>query len=83
MSRPTRTHYPDSEPNPLCCVLNGEATNVIVIVLTRWRLEATIYLTRGENANNYTTDAVCNIMDYACKHISSNVRRHIFQDFKF
>ena len=80
---PTRTHYSDYELTPLCCVLSGKATNINFIVLTRWRLEDTIYLTREENSNHYTNDAVCNIMDSACNHIFSNVRRHIFQDFKF
>jgi hypothetical protein len=42
------------------CVLSGEATNTncIVFGLTRPRLELTIYRTRGEHANHYTTDAV-------------------------
>jgi hypothetical protein len=40
----------------------GEATNTnfIVFVLTRSRLEPTIYRTRGEHANTNTTDAVAN-----------------------
>jgi hypothetical protein len=46
--------------SPQCCVLSGEATNtnVIVVGLTRPGLERTIYRTRGEHANNYTTDKV-------------------------
>jgi hypothetical protein len=38
----------------------GEATNTnfIIFVLTRSRLEPTIYRTRGEHANTNTTDAV-------------------------
>jgi hypothetical protein len=41
-------------------VLSGEATNInfIVFGLTRPVLEPTIYRTRGEHANHYTTDAV-------------------------
>jgi hypothetical protein len=41
-------------------VLSGEATNTNIIVfgLTRPGLEPTIYHTRGEHANHYTTDAV-------------------------
>ena len=44
----------------LCCVLNGEAThtNSIAFGLTRLGLEPTIYHTRGEHANRYTTDVV-------------------------
>jgi len=39
---------------------SGEATNTnfIVFGLTRPGLESTIYRTRGEHANHYTTDAV-------------------------
>jgi hypothetical protein len=39
---------------------SGEAThiNFIVFGLTRLGLEPTIYCTRGEHANHYTTDAV-------------------------
>jgi hypothetical protein len=42
------------------CVLSGEATNTnfIVLGLTRPGFEPTIYRTRGEHANHYTTDAV-------------------------
>jgi hypothetical protein len=42
------------------CVLNGEATNTnfIVFGLTRRGLDPTIYRTRVEHANHYTTDAV-------------------------
>jgi hypothetical protein len=42
-------------------MLNGEATNTnfIVFGLTyKSELEHTIYRTRGEHANHYTTDAV-------------------------
>ena len=47
---------------PLCCVLSGEATNnnLKVFGLTRPGLKPTIYRTRGEHANHYTTDAVLN-----------------------
>jgi hypothetical protein len=46
----------------LMLLLNGEATNTnfIVFHLTRPWLEPTIYHTRFENANYYTTDAVYN-----------------------
>jgi len=41
-------------------VLSEEATNTnfIVFGLTRSRHESTIYHTRGEHTNHYTTDAV-------------------------
>jgi len=41
-------------------VLSGEATNTnfIVLGLTRSGLAFTIYRTRGEHANHYTTNAV-------------------------
>jgi hypothetical protein len=41
-------------------VLSGEATNTnfIVFGLTRPRIEPTIYWTRGEDANHYTTDTL-------------------------
>ena len=41
---------------------SGEATitNFIVLGLTRTELEPTIYRTRGEHANHYTTNAVYN-----------------------
>jgi hypothetical protein len=41
-------------------MLSGEATdtNLIVFGFTRSALEPTIYRTRGEHANHYTTDAV-------------------------
>ena len=44
----------------LCYVLNGEATNINLIVsgLTRSGLEPTIYRTQGEHANHHTTDAL-------------------------
>ena len=46
--------------SPQCCVLSGEAanTNLIVFGLFRPGQERTIYRTRGEHANNYTTDMV-------------------------
>jgi len=42
-------------------MLSEEATNTnfIVFGLTRSRLEPTIYRTRGELSNHYTTNAVC------------------------
>ena len=45
---------------PYCCLLNGEAanTNLIVFNFTRPGLKLTIYHTRGEYANHYTTDAI-------------------------
>jgi len=41
-------------------MFSGKATNTnfIVFGLTRPEIEPTIYRTRGEHANNYTTDAV-------------------------
>ena len=46
--------------SPQCCVLSGEATNTncIVFGLTRPGLEHTIYHTRDELANHYTTNVV-------------------------
>jgi hypothetical protein len=46
--------------SPFCCVLSVEATNTnfVVFGLTRLGLEPTIFRTRGEYANDYTTDAV-------------------------
>ena len=43
-------------------MLSGEGTNTnfIVFSLTRTGIEHTIYLSRCEHANNYTTDAVSN-----------------------
>jgi hypothetical protein len=45
---------------PYCCLLVREAINThcIVFGLTRSGLEPTIYRTRDEHANHYTTDAV-------------------------
>jgi hypothetical protein len=47
-------------------MLSGEATNTnfIVFGLTQLGLESTIYRTRGEHANHYTTDAVLLVKDY-------------------
>jgi hypothetical protein len=44
-------------------MLSREATNInfIVFSLTRLELEPSIYHTRGEHANHYTTDAIHNI----------------------
>ena len=63
MIAPLKTHYPDSEPTSLCSfsfLLSVEATNTnfVVFGLTRLGLEPTIYRTRGEHTNHYTTDAV-------------------------
>ena len=46
--------------SPYRCVLSREATNTnfIVFDLTRSGFEPTIYHTRGEHANDYTTDAM-------------------------
>jgi hypothetical protein len=46
--------------SPYCCVLSGEATNTnfIVFGFTRSGLERTIYRTRGEHVNHYTTATV-------------------------
>ena len=50
----------DFSLSSLCCVLSREAanTNFIVFGLTWPVLEYTIYRTRGEYANHYTTDPV-------------------------
>ena len=55
--------------SPQRCVLSGEAThtNFIVFDLSRSMLKPTIYCTRGEHANNYTTDAVYKISKYDTK----------------
>ena len=47
-------------PSVQCCVLNGEAANdnFIIFGLTRPGLEPTIYRTRSEHDNHYTTAAV-------------------------
>ena len=51
-----------------CWVLSEEATNthIIVVSLTRTELEYTIYRTRGEHANHYTTDAVTKPREWSC-----------------
>ena len=43
-----------------CCVLSGEAVNTSfnAFGLTRLEIESTTFRTRGEHANNYTTEAV-------------------------
>ena len=49
-----------------CCILSGEAktTNFRVFSLTtRSKLKPTIYHTRDEYANHYTTDAVSSVYD--------------------
>ena len=62
---PNQTHYPDSEPTSLCSFSlmlrvqrRSKNVNFTVFGLTRSGLEPTIYLTRGEHTNHYTTDAV-------------------------
>ena len=56
---PIRTHYPDSEPTSLCSFSLAEKQqipiNFKVFGLTRSGLKPTIYRTRGEYANHYTT----------------------------
>jgi hypothetical protein len=47
-----------SEFMPLFLVGEATNTNFIVFGLTRPGLDPTIYHTRGEHANHYTTDAV-------------------------
>jgi hypothetical protein len=44
-------------------VFSGEAANTYFIVfgLTRLGLEHSIYRTRGEHTNHYTTDVVLNV----------------------
>ena len=65
--RPTRKHYPDSQPTGLCSFslmllvyIRREAThtNVIVFGLTRSGFEPTNYHTGGVYDNLYTVDAV-------------------------
>ena len=63
--RPTGTHYPDSEPTSLCSfslMLCAQQRNnkyqFIVFGLTDLGLRPTIYSTRDEHTNHYTTDAV-------------------------
>jgi hypothetical protein len=63
--RTCRTHYPDSESTSICSfslMLRAyrRSRNFFFIVfgLTRPGLESTIYHTRDENDNHYTTDAV-------------------------
>ena len=42
----------------VACLAEKQNSNFTVFCLTRSGLEPTIYLTRGEHANHYTTDAV-------------------------
>ena len=62
---------------PSCFILSEEAThtNFIVFGLTRPEHEPTIYRTRGEHANHYTTDAVCLLLTFTWKI-------YTFRDFK-
>jgi hypothetical protein len=55
-------------------MLNGEATNTIFIVfgLNLLGVEPKIYRTRGEHANQYTTDGVCFKQDVALSTITQN-----------
>jgi hypothetical protein len=61
---PAHTQYHDSKSTSLSSfslmLLSGEATNTNLIVfgLTRSGLKPTIYRTRGEHANHYSTDVV-------------------------
>jgi hypothetical protein len=44
--------------NTVCFAEKQQISNFIVFGLTRQGLDPTIYRTRGEHANHYTTDAV-------------------------
>jgi hypothetical protein len=57
-------------------VLSGEATNTNfkVFGLTRPGLEPTIYRTRGEHANHYTTDAVLVSSNFIQESGTTNVK---------
>ena len=61
---------------PYWCVPSGEATNTNfkVFGLTRPGLEPTIYRTRGEHANHYTTDAVLVSSNFIQQSGTTNVK---------
>ena len=69
-------------------VLSGEATNTIVFDLTRSGLESTIYHTRGEHVNHYTTDTVTRLVKLLEGLINSSYSRfkkswHVDHDEKY
>jgi hypothetical protein len=67
--------------SPECCMLSGEATNpnLLVFGLTRSGLEATIYRTRWEHDNHYTTDAVeMSCASSSCITVYNRVRQQLF-----
>jgi hypothetical protein len=69
-------------------VLSGEATNTIVFDLTRSGLESTIYHTRGEHVNHYTTDTVTRFVKLLEGLINSSYSRfkkswHVDHDEKY
>jgi hypothetical protein len=69
-------------------VLSGEATNTIVFGLTRSGLESTIYHTRGEHVNHYTTDTVTRFVKLLEGLINSSYSRfkkswHVDHDEKY
>ena len=61
---------------PYCYVLSEEATNTNfkVVGLTCPGLEPTIYCTRGEHANHYTTDAVLVSSNFIQESGTTNVK---------
>jgi hypothetical protein len=61
------------------CVLSGEATNTnfVVFDLTRSGLEPTIYRTRDEHVNHYTTDAILQFI-LQWQHLPTNIACPIF-----
>jgi hypothetical protein len=60
-------------------MLRATNTNFIVFGLTRSGLESTIYRTRSENANHYTTDAVNINKAHA---IMSTIQKMLFRSRK-
>ena len=59
------------------CLAEKQAThtNFIVFGLTQAALEPTVYRTRGEHANHYTTDAV--------KRNTEKLKQNWIKDFKY
>jgi hypothetical protein len=64
-------------------MLRATNTNFIVFGLTRSGLESTIYRTRSENANHYTTDAEHAIMSTIQKMLfRSRKKNHMLGEWK-
>jgi hypothetical protein len=59
---------PDSEPTSLCSnsfVLSRESATILTVFGLIWPgLKSTVYRTRVEHVNDYTTDACCSMMEY-------------------